>query len=500
MPELRQWQSAPTLQHSHLRRHDRHPLFRPDQHSILADSSGKDTLVGLYVEDEWKPDPHWTVNAGLRWDFENNPNDVNYVTPPAVAAALRAYKGWQARGINADDYISNGHNRNPEYNHFQPRLGVAYDVHGDHDLVIFGGAGRYYDESLFIEGQIEQQMNSSITISQALPACSGASPPSYCHDPDALRQFFASLGFHGGAVWVLPNKLKTPYSDQFDLGVRKQFGEIQTSLTYSHIESHNLFLYARANFYDNGWYSVLLTPGGCVNGGDAWINDNVPNGPFPNCPVSGAQLPGFQGKVDRGLDNGRARLNALYLHIEKPFTDRSTWGFTESLTLQHAKTNVGQDPFNQDEMFNGTELDVFGWNYLPNVPKWNSVTSATYRAPWGITLSGILSLNSGPAFGHISFGDPNTPQGACCQGNFSGVYFPDKTIGYKRLDLRVAKTFKMPWGHELTVDAQAFNVFNWLNRTYSTWGAGSGNPPPLQEHGAIGNDQRQFQVGASYKF
>jgi hypothetical protein len=315
-----------------------------------------------------------------------------------------------------------------------------------------------------------------------------------------LRQLIADQGT-GGAVWVLPNKLKTPYSDQFDLGVRKQFGEIQTSLTYSHIESHNLFLYARSNFYDNGWASVILTPGGCINGGDIWINDNVPNGPFPNCPVSGAQLPGFNGKVDRGLDNGRARLNALYLHIEKPFTDRSTWGFTESLTLQHAKTNVGQDPFNQDEMFNGNELDVFGWNYLPNVPKWNSVTSGTYRAPWGITLSGILSLNSGPAFGHIfGFGDPNNPQGACCVGNFSGVYFPHKTIGYKRLDLRVAKTFKMPWGHELTVDAQAFNVFNWLNRTYSTWGAGSGNPPPLQEHGAIGNDQRQFQVGASYKF
>jgi outer membrane receptor protein involved in Fe transport len=469
--------------------------------------SGKDTLIGIYAEDEWKPDLHWTVNAGLRWDFESNPNDTKYVTPPAIAAALRAYPGWQARGINPEDYISNGHNRHPEYNHFQPRLGVAYDVHGDHDMIIFGGAGRYYDESLFIEGQIEQQQNSSVVLNTVnlsaagfSAACSGASPPAFCSDPDALRQLIAAQG-SAGAVWVLPNKLKTPYSDQFDLGIRKRFGDIQASLTYSHVESHNLFLFARANFYNNGWYSVVLTPTGCVNGGDAWINDNVPNGPFPNCPVSGAQLPGFNGKLDRGLDNGRARLDAIYLHIEKPFTDKSVWGFTESVTLQRARTNVGQDPFNQDEMFNGTELDVFGWNYVPNVPKWNSVTSATFRAPWGFTLSGILSLNSGPAFGHIfGFGGANNPQGACCVGNFSGVYFPHKTIGYKRLDMRVAKTFKTPWGHELTVDFQAFNVFNWLNRTYSTWGAGSGSPPPLTEHGALANDQRQFQVGASYKF
>ncbi|HSV13576.1 MAG TPA: TonB-dependent receptor, partial [Tepidisphaeraceae bacterium] len=343
--------------------------------------AGKDTLVGIYAEDEWKPDAHWTVNYGLRWDFESNPNDVHYVTPPAVAAALRGYQGWQARGINANDYISTGNNRHPRYNEFQPRVGVAYDVHGDHDFVVFGGAGRYYDESLFIEGQIEQQMNSSIIIGQALPACAGAAPPSYCHDPNALRTFFQSQGFTGGAVWVLPNKIKTPYSDQFDLGVRKQFGVFQTSLTYSHVESHNLFLFARSNFYNNGWASVLRTPAGCVNGGDNWINDNVPNGPFPNCAVSGAQLPGFNGKVDRGLDNGRARLDALYLHIEKPFTNTSVWGVTESFTLQRARTNVGQDPFNQDEMFNGTELNVFGWNYLPEVPKWSSVTSATWRAP-----------------------------------------------------------------------------------------------------------------------
>jgi hypothetical protein len=50
----------------------------------------------------------------------------------------------------------------------------------------------------------------------------------------------------------------------------------------------------------------------------------------------------------------------------------------------------------------------------------------------------------------------------------SGRRLPQKDIVYKRLDVRVAKTFKMPWGHELTADFEAFNVFNRLNRTYST--------------------------------
>jgi len=468
--------------------------------------TAKDTQVGLYISDEWKPDDHWTINAGLRWDFESNPNNKDYVTPAAIAAALRNYPGWAARGIDPEDYISDGHNRKPFYGEFQPRLGVAYDVHGDKDTVIFGGAGRYYDRNLFIQGVIEQQQNANTVITVDLAAaCSGGSPPAYCHDPEALRTFAASQGFSGGAVWVLPNKVKMPYSDQFDLGIRKRFGSsgITATVTYSHVESHNISMFGRANFYENGWYTLISTPTGCSNGGDQWIIDFTPNGPFPNCAANIAQLPGFNGKLNRGLNNGRAKLDALFVQIEKPFTEASTWGFTQAITIQNARSNVPME-LNSDEMFNAPAFGTYGWNRINGVPKWSSVTTGIWRAPLGITLSGTLSLNSGPAFGNIvapwnGLTGP-VPVGACCFGNFGGPLFPKKDIAYKRLDVRVAKTFKMPWGHEATIDFAAFNVFNWLNRTYSTWGAGGGNPPPLTENGQVANDQRQFQVGLKYKF
>ena len=77
---------------------------------------------------------------------------------------------------------------------------------------------------------------------------------------------------------------------------------------------------------------------------------------------------------------------------------------------------------------------------------------------------------------------------------------PKKDIAYKRLDVQVAKTFKMPCGPELTADIEALNVFNWLNRTHPTWGAGADEPPPLTENGQVANDQRRFQVGLTCKF
>ncbi len=492
-----------------------------------------DVQIGLYAQDEWKPDDHWTINAGLRWDYETNANNNDYITPAAVADALRNYPGWQARGINPEDYISNGHNRPAYWKEFQPRLGVSYDVHGDRDLVIFGGAGRYYDRSLFIEGAIETITNANYITPVTFCAPGTVPPvggngssvancvawdPAFLDNPEGLRAIAASQNI-GGAVWVLPNKIHPPYSDQLDLGVRKRFGDITATLTFSHIRSRHLFMFARANFYENGWFTRFVTRDGagnvtgCTNGGDAWIQNQIAGGltngdgspvPFSICGAQNGVLPGFSGKLNRGLDNGKANYNAIYLQIEKPFTEASRWGFSQAFTYQRARTNVAQE-LNSDEFYNGPAFGVYGTTYVNGVPKWRSVTSAIYRAPFGILLSGELTLSRGPAFGHINApwnGGPAAPDApdACCYGNLGGVFFPKQSIGYKRLDLRVAKAFKMPWGHELTVDFEAFNVFNWLNRNYTSWDAGGGTPAPRTDNFLLSNDQRSFQAGIRYKF
>ena len=505
-----------------------------------AEVDAKDTQIGLYVQDEWKPDNHWTINLGLRWDFESNANNNNYETPTAIANALRSYQGWAARGIDPEDYISDGDNRDPFYGAFQPRLGVAYDVHGDRDLVFFGGAGRYYDRQLFIQGVLEELTNSNRQVD--IFFCPNGGPAQgtgtgigvlncaqwteALRDPNNLRAFAENsanaAGLSGGSVWVLNNKSKMPYSDQFNLGVRKRFGDIQTSLTFSHIRSHNIQMFVRANFMENGWYTRFVTRDGagnvigCTDGGDAWIWDNV-SGSLTNangspvatsvCAAQNGQLPGFNGKLNRGKSNGKANYNAIYITAEKPFTDQSTWGFTTSLTLQRARSNVAQE-LNSDEFYNGTSLDAYGWNHVNGVPKWNWVTSASYRAPHDFVFSGLLTLNSGPAFGHIqapwnssiNFPDRSGGGSDVIKANLGGVYWPKKTIGYKRLDLRAAKTFKMPWGHELTADFEVFNVFNWLNRNYPSWDAGGGDNPPRIFDQQVAADSRAFQAGLRYKF
>lgn len=479
--------------------------------------------IGFYVQDTWQPDEHLTVNLGIRWDYETNPLNNKYVTPAAIATALRAYQGWDARGIDAEDYISNGSNRKSQKDRFQPRFGIAYDVNGDRDLVLFAGAGRYYDRSLFIRGVMETLINSNKVVN--VPFCSvtvttGCVPFSAAmRDPANVRAAAAGLFPGGGNVFVMKNDIKAPYSDQFNIGVRKRFGDIQAELTLSHVRAHNISMYVRSNFYENGWYSRFVTRNGagvvtgCTNGGDNWIQDNSPGSltnpggaPVPTsvCAAQNAQLAGFSGKLNRLVDDGEGKYTALFLKLEKPFTSSSKWGFTSALTVQWAKSNVAQE-LNSDEFWNGADLTGFGFQKVNGKADWNWVTTANFRAPWDVELSGFLTLSSGPRFGSVQApwnGGPAAPDGACCQGNFGGVYSPSKFIGYKKFDLRVAKTFAMPFGggHELTVDFQAFNVFNWLNRNYSSWGAGGGVPAPLTEDSQVGNDARSFQAGIKYKF
>jgi hypothetical protein len=495
------------------------PLYGKISTVPVAPATAKNTQVGLFVQDDWTPNRHLTVNIGLRWDFETNAKNEDFVTPPNVAAALRAYQGWQAAGIDAEDYISDGHNRKPYWKAFQPRLGISYDVNGDRDLVFFAGAGRYYDRPLFITAGIETIKNYYQSVSTVAfcngtgyTAPGGAFPaPAGCinftdslRDPDNLRAAAIAQGL-GGDIWLLNNNTKLPYTDQFNIGVRKRFGAIQTSLTFAHNRSRNIFQFVRGNRFSNGWFSRVLEhndPGdpnlvtGCHDGGSLWVIDNFPAENYATCPAMNGQLTGFQGKLNIGANNGSANYNAIYLTIDKAYTQASRWGFTVSATWQRARTNVGTE-LGADEFFAGPDQTQFGWQYVQGVDKYRIVATGIVGLPWDITLSATGTFASGPAFGYVDFSAPVKPQNACCVANLGGVRFPVKDFAYKNVDVRVAKTFKL-FGTELTVDAQAYNIFDSVNRNYSSWGAGN-NPPSYTENGTVGN-ARSFQVGAAFKF
>ncbi len=443
--------------------------------------TSSNTQVGLFIQDTWTVGDHWTYNLGLRWDYETNAMNNKFVTPDAVATALRNYANWQAAGINAEDYISNGSNRDAFTGAFAPRLGVSYDVYGDRSLVFFGGWGRYYDRDTYLSGQIEsvtQTNQKLLTVSFSDPTAAVYLPWKDAYkDPDALRTDAQALGI-GGAVWALNNKTKTPYSDNLTIGFRKRIGAMNLSVSAQHNMSYNVFQYVRGNRLPDGTYTSQ---------GDGWTEDTFP--------ASGI-LPGFSGKLNIGASDGKSRYNALFVTVDKPYTKASKYGYTAALTLADSVSNGGE--LGSDEYFTGPSQSTFGYNHSLGVDKLRFVGTGIVSGPWDTTISATLTLASGQPFGSVVF-PAGAPEAACCIVNLGGVYFPEDKMAYQQLDMRIAKDFTLPNGNVITADAQVYNLFDHVNRLYSAWGAGSGSPATLEENSTQG-PARTFQVGLKYKF
>ena len=453
----------------------------------------KNTYVGLFAQDDWTVNDHLTINYGLRWDYESNNFNNNFVTPDKVANALRNYQPWKAAGIDAEDYITDGDDRDPFMGAFQPRVGISYDIKGDRDLILFAGAGRYYDRNNYYLASLETLFNtirSEVTVrfcnGPGLPACTGAngSPvagelvwnPAY-RDPNAIREAVGQQGLSGD-IWVINDDTPTPYTDQFNVGIRKRFGDWQMSAAIAHNRSHDAFIFVRGNRMPDGSY----TPDGF-----AYVRDNFPVEGRPE---------GYTGRLNIGSSEGKAKYTALYLTAEKPFSVDSQWGANIAVTIANAKSNQGIS-FGEGQMFNAGEQDAYGWQPTRGLERWRFVGSGIVGLPYGVRLSSIVTLSSGPRYGQVYF--ENQPCDGCFTYNDAGVFGPRKAVAYKTVDVRLSKGFRTPWGHEVTADFQVYNLFDWVNRNYSTWGAGFGLDPAHYENGTTGN-ARSFQAGLKYRF
>ena len=212
--------------------------------------------IGVYLQDDWDVTSRLQLNLGLRWDYETNMFNNNFVTPANAAAALRSLP-TTFYYTNPNDYISNGHQRPPETDMFQPRIGFSYDVFGDQRTVLFGGYGRYFDRNIFAETLNEryyQQYGVQTYFFSRTGNVNDEGQPTILINPNAsgyqnnfTRQGLLALQAANPAttgltqLFVVKNDARAPRTDQFTFGLRQRIGIFYTSIAGTYIDgSHGI--------------------------------------------------------------------------------------------------------------------------------------------------------------------------------------------------------------------------------------------------------------------
>lgn len=470
-------------------------------------STSSNRQYGIYIQDDWALNDHLLLNIGVRYDYEQTPTYTDYVTPQRFVDSLmsldtnndpaqytfsggyhgpapgQTYAETLARaGININNYLSNGNNRSNPSDQIQPRLGLSYDINADQRHVIFAGAGRSYDRNVF--GILQHETNKAnlfvTTVQFWNPANSGCLPGTtgnpYCIEWDdsyrteAGLQAVAPSSF--GEMHLINNDIRTPYSDQFSLGMRNRLADWYTSLSVVRILSYDGLVASLADFYGDGtwyWYDSFRWSG----------YDALP----PNAGGSSLFL----------FDNVKqTRSTQVLLSVEKPYTSESRWSANFAYTYSHAKERLEfQGDYQLDYPY-ATDAPFVTSN---QVPEHRLVAVGSMEVPWGITLGAKAEIETPLAFTAFDGDNADPPNGL--NYNYLKIsQFPDKTLGYRSLDLQATKSFEFPNGSALQLRADVLNVTN--HKNYADYFDGYPGLPYYYKDGNIAGVPRTFKVGLNF--
>ena len=114
--------------------------------SSLTPRNIRQSMLGLYIQDDWRVRPSLTVNLGLRWEMTTIPTETDgkFVNLRNISDALPVC-GAITPSVASSCAASPGpiFSTNPTLHNFEPRIGFAWDALHNGRLAVRGGAGMF---------------------------------------------------------------------------------------------------------------------------------------------------------------------------------------------------------------------------------------------------------------------------------------------------------------------------------------------------------------------
>ncbi|MBI3693885.1 MAG: carboxypeptidase regulatory-like domain-containing protein [Acidobacteria bacterium] len=371
----------------------------------------------LFVQDDWKVLSNFTVNLGLRWEYNSSLKDVfdrvntlrlgqqSTVFPDAPTGLV--YPG--DTGITRSTYRE-------DLNNFAPRVGFAWDVLKQGKLAVRGGYGLFYDAP--ISELTLQFLTSAPFAIQPFTLFTDVNNPWQGSRSNPIPQPFPfSPVPRGGrfdftkiapiSLTVMDPNFATPYGQQWNLQVQTQpFRDWVLEAGYVGSSGVKLLNRRQSN-------PAIPGPGATTG------NTNLRRVLNQNNPLNAK----FGGAVFAGITNQLSDANSNYHSLQLGVTKRFSRGFqmSHAYTWGHAIDNasglrVSSRIDNARADRGNSEQDIrhrYVGSYLWEAPWWKNQDRGLGRILGGWGVSGITTFQTGLVF-NITEG---TDRCLCTSGN-----------------------------------------------------------------------------------
>jgi len=211
--------------------------------STTVEQAGTQTLVqnelALFVQDMWKPSPKLTLNYGLRWEAQIEPDPI---TPPSSVYFAPWIDSTVTNAKGTFKFPSNGKIPS-DWSMFQPRLGIAYDPAADGRQVFRLNAGVYSARVPGLNLASTRSTNGSLGQTRFGSHPSGLPVPAF----DSLLAPISGPPFVPD-VYVFDRNFKNPRTISVTVAYERQLNAgLAASISFTHARGDRLTRFVNRN-------------------------------------------------------------------------------------------------------------------------------------------------------------------------------------------------------------------------------------------------------------
>jgi hypothetical protein len=390
--------------------------------------------IAGWIGDTWRMNRRLTLNMGVRYDV-----GWEDVSPP----------GLEETDVIIDTgrgYVENVGYRNNirDLNNVAPRGGFAWNVTGNNDLVIRGGAGLYFSTAA-----ANQPIDQALWNGQRVIAASFVNDgqPGWILDP--TRGITADDVLEGRvplppqSISVIAHDFQMPVAMQSMLGFQKQLTDV--------------IGFDADLVYNRGWHE------------DSQRDPNLFYDPATGLPrnpsVFGRPNPAY-GPINLKESKGESENLQLATSFTRRYRNNFQVGVTYTYMFYKKDTGVGNAGYGATQM--NTFDIMMDWADASDFQRHTFRVNGIWSMPFGLTAAGSFRYGSGNPT-TINGGSDPLGLGTNRIRRDLSIIGRNSFMGdpFQTLDLRLSKDFRIANAFTLTGIAEVFNIYNYERYSYN---------------------------------